>query len=130
MKAEIEAMGGDPPPGYSSGGMRTKLIAARIATGGGCAMAIALGKAEHPLRALVEGARCPWFLPAEDSRTARKRWIAGSLKPMGTLRVDAGAARALAGGRSLLPAGVRGVEGSFLRGDPVSVRDAGGADHP
>jgi glutamate 5-kinase len=128
VTAEIEAMGGDPPPGYSSGGMRTKLIAARIATGGGCAMAIALGKAEHPLRALVDGARCTWFLPAEDSRTARKRWIAGSLKPMGTLRVDAGAAKALAGGRSLLPAGVRGVEGSFLRGDPVSVRDGAGAE--
>ncbi len=128
VTAEIEAMGGEPPPGYSSGGMRTKLIAARIATGGGCAMAIALGKAEHPLRALVDGARCTWFLPAEDSRTARKRWIAGSLKPMGVLRVDAGAAKALAGGRSLLPAGVRDVEGAFLRGDPVSVRDTHGAE--
>jgi len=125
---EIEAMGGEPPPGYSSGGMRTKLIAARIATGGGCAMAIALGKQPHPLRALVQGARCTWFLPGEDGRTARKRWIAGSLKPLGTFTVDAGAARALAAGRSLLPAGVRGVEGGFLRGDPVAVRTASGTE--
>lgn len=125
---EIEAMGGDPPPGYSSGGMRTKLIAARIATGGGCAMAIALGTPEHPLRALVDGGRCTWFLPAEDPRSARKRWIAGSLKPLGRLRVDAGAARALADGRSLLPAGVRAVEGNFLRGDPVAVCDETGAE--
>jgi glutamate 5-kinase len=124
----IMAMGGEPPPGYSSGGMRTKLIAARIATGAGCAMAIALGKREHPLRALIEGARCTWFLPAEGGRSARKRWIAGSLAPLGTLVVDAGAARALKRGSSLLPAGVRGVEGQFHRGDPVSVRDAEGQE--
>ncbi|MDB5374585.1 MAG: glutamate 5-kinase [Belnapia sp.] len=126
LTEEIMAMGGDPPPGYSSGGMRTKLIAARIATGAGCAMAIALGNRDHPLRAMEEGARCTWFLPSPEGRTARKRWIAGSLAPLGALIVDAGAARALARGSSLLPAGVRSVEGSFLRGDPVSVRDAAG----
>jgi glutamate 5-kinase len=124
----IMAMGGEPPPGYSSGGMRTKLIAARIATGAGCAMAIALGQPAHPLRALGQGARCTWFLPAEEGRSARKRWIAGSLAPLGALVVDAGAARALARGSSLLPAGVRGVEGQFHRGDPVSVRDAAGRE--
>jgi glutamate 5-kinase len=124
----IMAMGGEPPPGYSSGGMRTKLIAARIATGAGCAMAIALGKRDNPLRAIEEGARCSWFLPAPEGRTARKRWIAGSLAPLGSLLVDAGAARALARGSSLLPAGVRGVEGQFHRGDPVSVRDAAGRE--
>ncbi len=123
---EIMAMGGEPPPGYSSGGMRTKLIAARIANGAGCAMAIALGKTDRPLRALEEGARCSWFLPEEQGRSARKRWIAGSLAPLGALVVDDGAARALARGSSLLPAGVRAVEGSFGRGDPVSVRDAAG----
>ena len=116
-------MGGEPPPGYSSGGMRTKLVAARIATQAGCAMAIALGDVDRPLRALVEGARCTWFLPAEEGRSARKRWIAGSLQPSGRLVVDAGAARALAAGRSLLPAGVRAVEGEFERGDPVLVQD-------
>jgi glutamate 5-kinase len=125
---EVMAMGGDPPPGYSSGGMRTKLIAARIATGAGCAMAIALGKQDRPLKAMEEGARCTWFLPAPEGRSARKRWIAGSLAPLGVLVVDAGAARALERGRSLLPAGVRAVEGSFGRGDPVSVRDEAGRE--
>ncbi len=125
---EIMAMGGDPPPGYSSGGMRTKLIAARIATGAGCAMAIALGQRDNPLAALLDGARCTWFLAAPEGRTARKRWIAGSLAPLGTLTVDAGAARALARGSSLLPAGVRAVAGSFERGDPISVRDDAGRE--
>ncbi len=125
---DIMAMGGEPPPGYSSGGMRTKLIAARIATAAGCAMAIALGKAQHPLQALLEGARCSWFLPAPEGRSARKRWIAGSLAPLGSLVVDAGAARALARGSSLLPAGVRAVTGDFQRGDPVSIRDADGQE--
>ncbi|WP_203070281.1 glutamate 5-kinase [Falsiroseomonas ponticola] len=123
---EIMAMGGEPPPGYSSGGMRTKLIAAKIATGAGCAMAIALGKQDRPLAAMEQGARCTWFLPEGEGRSARKRWIAGSLAPLGVLTVDAGAARALARGSSLLPAGVRAVEGSFGRGDPVSVRDEAG----
>lgn len=125
---EIMAMGGEPPPGYSSGGMRTKLIAARIATGAGCAMAIALGKRDNPLAALEQGARCTWFLPAPEGRSSRKQWIAGSLAPLGVLRVDAGAAAALRGGRSLLPAGVRAVEGSFDRGDPVAVRDESGTE--
>ena len=126
LSDEIMAMGGEPPPGYSSGGMRTKLIAAKIATGAGCAMAIALGKQDRPLQALVDGARCTWFLPAEEGRSARKRWIAGSMAPLGVLVVDAGAARALGRGSSLLPAGVVRVEGEFRRGDPVSVRDAEG----
>ena len=121
MTPEIDAMGGEPPPGYSSGGMRTKLAAARIATSAGCAMAIAFGHQPHPLRSLAEGARCSWFLPSQDGRSARKRWIAGSLAPLGTVVVDAGAARALASGRSLLPAGVRDITGSFGRGDAVRV---------
>jgi len=128
MSAEIEAMGGEPPPGYSSGGMRTKLAAARIATQAGCAMAIAQGQAAHPLAALAAGAPCTWFLPAPEGRSARKRWIAGSLQPLGALSVDAGAARALAGGGSLLPAGVRGVEGRFARGDAVRVCGPGGTE--
>src|SRR5580658_2949082 len=127
LTPEIEAMGGEPPPGYSSGGMRTKLAAARIATQAGVAMAIARGHMAHPLAALEQGARCTWFLPAPEGRSARKRWIAGALAPLGTYAVDAGAVRALRGGRSLLPAGVRGVEGIFLRGDPVVVVDADGA---
>jgi glutamate 5-kinase len=132
LTPKIEAMGGDPPPGYSSGGMRTKLVAARIATQAGCAMAIALGHTDHPLRALSgpRGAptdtRCTWFAPAPEGRTARKRWILGSLQPMGVMVVDYGAARALTTGRSLLPAGVQTVEGKFNRGDPVTVRDSAG----
>jgi glutamate 5-kinase len=126
ITSDIEAMGGEPPPGYSSGGMRTKLAAARIATQAGCAMAIAYGDAGHPLAALEKGARCTWFLAAPEGRSARKRWIAGALAPLGALVVDAGAARALSAGRSLLPAGVRGVEGTFERGDPVVVRGPDG----
>ena len=118
---EIEAMGGEPPPGYSSGGMRTKLIAARIATGAGCAMAVALGNIDHPLAALEQGARCTWFLPDTADHSARKRFILGTLNPAGQYTLDAGAVRALAAGRSLLPAGVRDVGGSFERGDIVEV---------
>ena len=126
LTPDIEAMGGEPPPGYSSGGMRTKLVAARIATQAGCAMAIAIGKIERPLQSLEHGARCTWFLPAPEGRSSRKRWIAGSLSPQGTLTVDAGAARALANGRSLLPGGVRSVEGIFNRGDAVTIQASDG----
>jgi glutamate 5-kinase len=127
VTAEIEAMGGEPPPGYSSGGMRTKLVAARIATGAGCAMAIALGHVERPLRALEQGGRCTWFLPHPEGRRARKLWILGTLQPAGRFVLDQGAARALAGGRSLLPAGVREMEGEFERGDAVDVLGPDGA---
>lgn len=127
VTAEIVAMAGEPPPGYSSGGMVTKIAAARIAMAAGCRMAIARGNRPNPLAALGKpaaggGALATWFVPGAEPLTARKRWIAGSLKPLGTLTVDAGAARALANGGSLLPAGVRGVEGDFERGDLVLVR--------
>ncbi|MGO8915655.1 MAG: glutamate 5-kinase [Stellaceae bacterium] len=125
---EIEAMGGVAPAGYSSGGMVTKLAAARIALAAGCRMAIARGDALHPLAALEAGARCTWFLPAAEPRTARKRWIAGALNPMGALIVDDGAAAALRRGTSLLPAGVVAVEGSFERGDAVVVRSREGRE--
>ncbi len=125
---EIEAMGGAAPAGYSSGGMVTKLAAARIALAAGCRMAIARGNGLHPLEALERGARCTWFLPVAEPRTARKRWIAGTLNPMGVLTVDDGAAAALRRGTSLLPAGVVAVEGSFERGDAVVVRDGEGRE--
>lgn len=124
---EIEAMGGEPPPGYSSGGMRTKLVAARIATGAGCALAIAVGHVDRPLRALENGARCTWFLPHPEGRRARKLWILGTLEPAGRFVVDQGAVRALVGGRSLLPAGVRALEGRFERGDAVDVTGPDGS---
>lgn len=121
LTSEIEAMAGDPGSAMGSGGMVTKLQAARIALAAGCRMAIAPGKPLHPLRTMEEGGRCTWFHPAEEPLTARKQWIAGSLKPQGVLTVDAGAARALAHGGSLLPAGVTGVEGEFQKGEAVVV---------
>ncbi len=127
LTADIEAMGGAPPPGYSSGGMRTKLVAARIATQAGCAMAIALGGVAHPLTSLRDGARCTWFLPQPGGRSARKRWIAGSLAPLGRITLDAGAVRAIARGSSLLPAGITHIEGQFERGDPVELIAPDGA---
>jgi glutamate 5-kinase len=128
ITAEIEAMAGAPPPGYSSGGMVTKLAAARIAVSAGCRMAIADGRIMNPLAAIEAGGRATWFLSQVEPRTARKRYIAGSLKPSGSLIVDAGALTALRGGKSLLPAGVTAVQGAFQRGDAVTVRAADGAE--
>jgi glutamate 5-kinase len=120
ITSEIEAMAGSAE--LSRGGMRTKIEAARIATTGGTHMLIASGKIEHPLRAIADGGRCTWFLTPANPVTARKRWIAGSLEPKGTLTIDAGAVSALRAGKSLLPAGVIRVDGQFSRGDAVVVR--------
>jgi glutamate 5-kinase len=122
VTSEIEAMAGTAGSELSRGGMRTKIEAAKIATTGGTHMLIASGKIEHPLRAIAEGGRCTWFLTPANPVTARKRWIAGSLEPKGTLTIDAGAVKALRAGRSLLPAGVIRVDGQFARGDAVVVR--------
>ena len=121
LTPEIEAMAGEAPPGYSSGGMVTKLAAARVALNGGCRMAIANGTRMNPLRAIADNAACTWFLPQASPLTARKTWIAGSLKPQGALSLDAGALKALLSGKSLLPAGVTRVDGEFERGDAVRV---------
>ncbi|WP_375259345.1 glutamate 5-kinase [Citreimonas sp.] len=123
---EIEAMAGDAGSGLSKGGMKTKVMAARTATAAGCAMLIGLGAPKHPLRALQDGAPSTLFAAQLDPQAARKRWIA-AMKTRGTLTVDDGAAKALADGRSLLPAGVRGVMGAFERGDPVAIQAADGA---
>jgi glutamate 5-kinase len=123
---EIEAMAGEGLSGLSRGGMITKIMAARMATGAGCAMVIARGDADRPLTGLENGAPCTWFLADTDPQAARKRWIA-AMKPRGTVTVDSGAARALAQGKSLLPAGVVSVSGDFGRGDPVTICGAGGA---
>ena len=117
---EIEAMAGDAGSGLSKGGMRTKVMAARAATEGGCALVIASGVALHPLRRLEAGEPSTLFTPQGDPRAARKRWIA-AMKPEGTITVDSGAAHALHDGRSLLPAGVTQVSGAFGRGDPVRI---------
>ncbi len=122
ITAEIEAMAGGPASILSRGGMRTKIEAAKIATTGGTTMLIADGRGPNPLRHLAEGGPCTWFLSPSNPVTARKKWIAGSLEPRGTVFVDAGAARAIQAGNSLLPAGVRRVEGPFKRGDCVLIR--------
>ena len=117
---EIVAMAGDAGSGLSKGGMKTKLMAAQMATAGGCAMAITEGSPLNPLKTLENGANCTWFTATLDPQAARKRWIA-AMKPRGEITVDAGAARALEGGKSLLPAGVTSVTGDFGRGDPVAI---------
>src|SRR5438067_6680685 len=134
---EIEAMAGSAPPGYSSGGMVTKLAAARIAMQAGCHMLIAEGRPTlgpgidgiaGPLAAIEAGARATLFLPHSEPRSARKAWIAGAVNPAGILTVDDGAVRALRSGKSLLPAGVVGIEGAFERGDCVVIRTRAGIE--
>lgn len=121
-------MAGGPGSDHGSGGMRTKLDAARISMGAGCRMLITSGHVERPITALRDGAKATWFLPGSTPRAARKQWIAGTLKPRGTLTVDDGAKRALASGRSLLPAGVTAVDGQFGRGAAVWVKDQAGVE--
>ena len=123
---EIEAMAGESPTDVGSGGMITKLMAARISLAAGCNMVIASGRDRHPLLAVEEGAPCTWFVAAASPARVRKQWIAGALQPSGELVVDAGAAAALAHGKSLLPAGVVSVSGRFERGDLVLVKDQEG----
>ncbi len=133
LTPDLLAMAGgvNKAAGVGSGGMATKLEAARIAMTAGCATAITLGDqvtsdGHGPLTAIAAGARATWFLPDVTPETARKQWLAGALKPAGALKVDAGAARALLSGKSLLPAGVIAVSGRFERGDAVDVLDPDG----
>ncbi len=128
VTAEIEAMAGEAPLGMGTGGMVTKLTAAKVCLAAGCRMVIARGSGPHPLRELAKGSRCTWFIPSATPQTARKRWIAGTLKAAGAVIIDAGALKALKRGKSLLPAGVTGIEGGFAAGDAVIVRDAGGRE--
>ena len=116
----IEAMAGDPISAMSKGGMKTKILAAKTAVAGGCAMAIMEGSVLRPLSALAAGANRTWFVAQGDPQAARKRWIS-AMKAKGEVRLDAGAVRALGQGKSLLPAGVVSVAGNFGRGDPVAI---------
>jgi glutamate 5-kinase len=118
---QIEAMAGRALSSLGTGGMATKIAAARIAVGAGCHMCIAAGSHKHPLKRLEGRARCTWFAPHSTPVAARKQWIAGTLRPAGAIHIDAGALRALRDGRSLLPAGVTGTLGRFEAGDTVSV---------
>lgn len=118
---EIEAMAGGSASNVGSGGMTTKLAAAKIALNAGCRMVITKGERAHPVKALEEGAKATWFLPDATPKNARKQWISGSLKPVGQVIVDAGCVKALLAGKSLLPIGVKDVIGLFERGEAVQV---------
>ena len=117
----IAAMAGDSASAVGSGGMATKIVAARIAVAAGAHLCIAQGHHRNPLRHIESGGRCTWFMPGTNLAKARKQWIAGTLRPAGSLCVDAGALAALLKGRSLLPAGLVTTRGDFARGDTVSV---------
>src|SRR3984957_2719058 len=128
ISPEIEAMAGGVTSDVGTGGMQTKIGAAKIAVGAGCHLCIAKGAVEHPLKRLEEGARCTWFVPTSTPVATRKQWIAGTLKPAGAIVVDDGAVRALMGGKSLLPAGVTRAMGRFDRGDTVSIIGPDGSE--
>ena len=117
----IEAMASGTVSDMGSGGMQTKIAAAKIAVGAGCHLCIAKGAHPHPLLRIEEGALCTWFVPSSTPLATRKQWIAGTLKPAGAIAVDDGAVRALLAGKSLLPAGVTRAVGRFERGDTVSI---------
>jgi glutamate 5-kinase len=118
---DIEAMAGASASDVGSGGMTTKVMAAKIAVSAGCNMCIAAGHHAHPVGRIEAGARCTWFVAKASPIAARKQWIAGTLRPAGAITIDAGALRALLEGKSLLPAGVIASRGRFERGDTVSV---------
>jgi glutamate 5-kinase len=130
LPPEIEAMAGgaNAAAGVGTGGMATKLAAARIASAAGCATVITLGQRPSPLLAVEAGERATIVEPSTTPAAAYKAWIAGSLAPAGALFVDAGAAQAVRRGKSLLAAGVRRVEGRFDKGDAVVVRDEAGQE--
>ena len=128
ISAEIESMAGDAGSELSRGGMRTKIEAAKIATAAGTHMVIASGRKLHPVRAVAERGACTWFLTPANPVTSRKKWIGGALESKGVVHIDAGAVAALRRGKSLLPAGVVKLEGSFARGDAVLVRGPDGAE--
>jgi glutamate 5-kinase len=129
LTPQIEAMAGDARSGLGSGGMASKIVAAKIAVAAGCHLCIAAGHPTHPIRRVEEGARCTWFVPTSTPAAARKQWIAGTLKPAGSIMIDAGALKALQEGKSLLPAGVVATRGRFDRGDTVSVLGPDGNEY-
>lgn len=124
----IEASAGKPNPrsGVGSGGMASKIAAAKIATNAGCAVIIADGGSASPLEAIEKGARSTLIRARQSARSARAQWISGRLKTTGSITIDAGAETALKGGASLLPAGVCQIDGAFRRGDAVAILDQSG----
>jgi len=128
LSPEIEraAGGANASAGIGSGGMASKIVAAKIAGASGCATVIAAGLDERPISAIATGARATLILAQQSRESARRRWIGGRLKPCGEIIIDAGAAKALFSGASLLPAGVLRVVGDFQRGDAVTVKTTDG----
>ena len=124
---EIYAMAGGPGSSVGTGGMKSKVDAARIATAAGCAVAIAPGKPEHPVTALRTGGNCTWFLPHVKPETARRQWIAHAIRDDGAIVIDDGAETALKEGKSLLPVGITDVHGDFDKGDTVRIENEEGA---
>jgi len=130
LTEDIFAMGGgvNSEAALGSGGMATKLAAAKIATQAGCRMCIMDGRTNSPLTRLQNGERSSWFEAASNPKKARSQWIGGTLKPCGSLTIDAGAANALTQGKSLLAAGVVNLSGNFNKGDAVSICNEAGAE--
>ncbi len=128
LTPEVFSLAGGVASAVGSGGMRTKLEAAKIAAEAGCITVIAKGAADHPLAALRSGARHTAIAANAEPKAAYKAWIAGALRPAGSIAVDAGAAAALKAGKSLLSAGVTGVTGAFEKGDAVRILGPGGAE--
>jgi len=108
---------------YGSGGMKTKIEAAKICQLSGCYMAIANGNHKNPIKEILESQKCTWFLPRISKLDARKQWIIGSISPKGKIIIDEGAAKAIKNRKSLLPAGIKSVEGFFEKGDHVIVKN-------
>lgn len=129
ITAEIRGMAGESGGHVGSGGMKTKLEAARIATDAGASMILAGGREDHPIRNILDGSRrSTLFHTRASPRTARKNWIAASLQTGGRLHIDAGAAQALKDGKSLLPIGIKKIDGDFERGDCVAILGPGNAE--
>ena len=108
---------------YGSGGMKTKIEAAKICQLSGCYMVIANGNYNNPIKEMLESKKCTWFLPRISKLDARKQWIIGSVAPKGEVIIDLGAVRAINDGKSLLPAGVKKIKGNFEKGDHILVKD-------
>jgi len=114
---------------YGSGGMKTKIEAAKICQLSGCYMAIANGTHNHPIKKIIQNKKCTWFIPKVSKLDARKQWIIGSVSPKGEIIIDPGALNAINNGKSLLPAGVKRVNGSFEKGDHVLIKDLSDNEH-
>ena len=103
--------------------MKTKIEAAKICQLSGCYMVIANGNHKNPIKKIIETQKCTWFLPKISKLAARKQWISGAIAPKGEIIIDNGALKAIKNGKSLLPAGVKEINGKFEKGDHVLVKD-------